>query len=94
MSILHWRIPPDASLIWYRWPGEHEYVLYHGAANQTHQLAETAGLFLEFLASGERDPDYFQRMLRDEGVEQPEEVLAKVLEALQRLDVIEPIDAA
>jgi hypothetical protein len=94
MRTLHWRIPPDASLIWHCWPGEHEYVLYHGAANQTHQLAETAGLFLAFLASGESDPDHFQRMLRDEGIEQPEEVLAHILEALHQLDVIEPIDAA
>jgi hypothetical protein len=93
MNTQHWRIPPDANLIWHRWPDEHEYVLYHGAANQTHQLAEPAGLFLAFLASGESDPGAFQHTLQEAGFDHPEEILSQVLEALRNLDVIEPVDA-
>lgn len=94
MTKQFWRIPPDASLLHHRWPNEHEYVLYHGAANQTHRVAEVAGLFLEFLAAGPADPAVFQAKLRAESDELPDNMLAQVLEALYNLDVIEPVDAA
>jgi hypothetical protein len=49
---LNWRIPSDADLHGRRWPGESEYVFYHGATGDTHRLSELAGLVIELILEG------------------------------------------
>jgi len=93
MLISFWRIPPTATLRLHRWPDEDEYVVHHGAANATHRLSAVAGMFLEYLASGKSDTSGFISLLQELGDDTPEITMANLLEALQRLDIIEPIDA-
>ncbi|MEJ2574681.1 MAG: HPr-rel-A system PqqD family peptide chaperone [Gammaproteobacteria bacterium] len=89
-----WRVPAQANLSWRRWPGEVEYVFYHGASGDTHRLSELAGVIMELILEGKgRQPDLLQ-WLSDQGDTTAETTLARVLEELQKLDFIEPDHAS
>ncbi|PIV89501.1 MAG: hypothetical protein COW48_00185 [Hydrogenophilales bacterium CG17_big_fil_post_rev_8_21_14_2_50_63_12] len=45
-----WRIADQAGLAWRHWDGE--YVFHHALANDTHRLAEAAGIVLRHLLEG------------------------------------------
>lgn len=95
MSVpIHWRVPPEANLIWRRWPGEDEYVFYHGAAGDTHRLSELAGMIMERILAGGGDRDALTQWLRELGDETPDDTLQTLLASLAGLDFIEPVDAA
>ena len=88
-----WRVPAHADLIWRRWPGETEYVFYHGASGDTHRLSELAGLVMELIQEGQGKQSFLAQWLREQGDTAAEATLANVLDTLARLDFIESDDA-
>lgn len=89
-----WRVPPGAQLLWRHWPGEAEYVFYHGAAGDTHRLTEAAGLMLERILAGEGDADGLFRTLQAAGYDLTGDDLAGLLRGLADLDLIEAAGAS
>ena len=89
-----WRVPAQANLSWRRWPGEVEYVFYHGASGDTHQLSELAGVIMELILEGQGLEADLLQWLSDQGDTAAETTLAGVLEELQKLDFIEPVHAS
>lgn len=87
----HWRIPAGANLIWRRWPGEDEYVFYHGASGDTHRLSELAGAIMEQAMDAPLDVATLMQWLLEQGDEAPEATLERVFAGLARIDFIEPI---
>jgi PqqD family protein of HPr-rel-A system len=90
----YWRVPRDANLLWRRWPGEDEYVFYHGASGDTHRLSELAGMILEQALAGPVDTSELAYWLSEHGDEAPEDTLASVFDTLAQLDLLESADAA
>lgn len=90
----HWRVPPHANLLWRRWPGEAEYVFYHGASGDTHRLSELAGLIMERALEGPLDKMELARWLAAEGDPAPLDTLDGIYASLSQLDLLEPADAA
>lgn len=87
----HWRVPAGARLTWRRWPGEDEYVFYHGASGDTHRLSQLAGLIMELALAGPVDRAELMRWLREQGDEAPEATLDQVYAGLVQLDFIEAV---
>lgn len=87
----HWRVPPDATLIWRRWPDEDEYVFYHSATGDTHRLSELAGIILEQALAGPVNSADLLQWLLEQGDEVPEATLDHVFASLVRLEFLEPV---
>lgn len=93
MSIpTHWRVPASAKLTWRRWPGEDEYVFYHGGTGDTHRLSELAGVIMEqALAGPPVDSAELMQWLLEQGDAAAEATLDHVFAGLAQLEFIEPI---
>jgi len=90
----HWRVPPNANLSWRRWPGEHEYLFYHGASGDTHRVSELAGLLMEeILAGNGTTTDALRHWLTEMGLDAADTTLDALLDGLSSLDLIEPASA-
>lgn len=90
----HWRVPFNANLSWRRWPGEDEYVFYHGASGDTHRVSELAGLLMEEILAGNRTTaDALTQWLTEQGIDTPEATLEALFDSLSRLDLIEAASA-
>lgn len=89
----HWRVPPNARLLWRRWPGEDEYIFYHGASGDTHRLSELAGLIMERALEGPVERAELARWLADQGDASPQDTLDSVYAGLSQLDLLEPAHA-
>ena len=87
----HWRIRAGAKLIWRRWPGEDEYVFYHGATGDTHRLSELAGAIMEQALAGPVDSAALMQWLLEQGDSAPEATLDHVFAGLVQLEFIEPL---
>lgn len=87
----HWRVPVGAELTWRRWPGEDEYVFYHGGTGDTHRLSELAGLVMEQALAGPVDGATLLRWLVEQAVPEPEATLDQVFAGLKQLDFLEPV---
>jgi PqqD family protein of HPr-rel-A system len=90
----HWRVPTGAKLSWRRWPGEDEYVFYHGATGDTHRLSELAGVIIEQALAGPVDSAALLQWLLEQGDAAPEASLDHVFAGLAQLEFIEPIELA
>ncbi len=84
-----WRISACSEPLWRRWPGEDEYVFYHGGSGDTHRLSESAGLIMEEILAGRGAESTLAGKLQEWGVESPREMLESILDSLERLDFIE-----
>ncbi len=89
----HWRVPAHAQLLWKRWPGEDEYVFYHGASGDTHRFSELAGLIMEQVLEGPIAKAELAQWLESQGDETPEATLDNLYSSLSRLDFLEAADA-
>jgi PqqD family protein of HPr-rel-A system len=87
----HWRVPANSKLNWRRWPGEDEYVFYHGATGDTHRLSELAGQIMEQALAGPVASATLMAWLREQGDETPEATLDHVFASLTQLELVEPI---
>ena len=88
-----WRVPVHANLIWRRWPGEDEYVFYHGGTGDTHRLSELAGLIMEQALAGPIAGATLTKWLREQGDEAAAATLDHVLASLTQLEFIEPVQS-
>ncbi len=88
-SSIFWRVPHHANLIWRRWPGETEYVFYHGASGDTHRLSELAGVVMEMILEGKGEQAFLTQWLREQGDVAAEATMTNTLDILSKLDFIE-----
>lgn len=89
-----WRIPLQARLLWRRWPGEAEYVFYHGASGDTHRLSELAGQVMEQALAGPLNTAKLALWLAAQGDPSPEDTLDDLYATLAQLDFLEPVHAS
>ncbi len=86
-----WRVVGDAGIQTHEWDGQ--LVLYHGGTGNTHLLDGDAAVIIRVLHKGAATA----RQLADElngdagGEDARQARLARTLDALQRLDIVEPL---
>lgn len=85
-----WRVPIDADLRFRVWDGE--YVVFHGAAGDTHRLSETAALVLLQLIAAPATEVRLVEFLNEafDGADaESDEILSAVLQQLELIECVE-----
>lgn len=82
---VRWRLHADARLRWRYW--DEECVLFHGAAGNTHRIAQPVGQLLEALVSGEATADNLSESI---DLELADVQLA--LQEMRRLGIVECLE--
>ena len=80
-----WRISPDAALLFRYW-GDGECVLYHGASGDTHRIPDIAGKLLEYLVQRPASTPE-----ASEAIDLHEDDVAMTLDEMRKLGVTEVI---